>query len=284
MGGAAKCAAMWGLPDWFFEAVTIAALFALPVVGIRAFRNRTYVRFVGVVVVAMIAAANLVQIFAVPGLDAASGATIVAVAALLYSLVRSFAMLPARRQWLADASVDPLVLAAPFEGRWRVAAGGPDPGRNHHLIASDQRFAYDFTRSDGPSLGSAILAPVAGRVVAAHDGQSDHRASFLRVVEDPSPLGNHVAIDSGRGVVFLCHLQSGSVLVHLGDTVAIGTPIGRCGNSGRTSGPHLHIHAQDLATYAFNDALGIPIAFLRHERPVVLRAGAIVAAPRRCSG
>lgn len=246
-------------PDRLFEGITIAAFLALPIVSIRAFYNRTYLRYLVIVIVTLIAVANLAQLFVLPGLDAASGDTVVAVVALVYALVRAFAMRTARRQWLADAADNPLVLAAPFEGRWRVAAGGPDPGRNHHLIASDQRFAYDLVRRDGRSLGSAILAPLAGRVVSASDGQLDHRAS-LRVAEDPAPLGNHVAIDSGRGVVFLCHLQNGSVLVHPGDMVAVGTPIGRCGNSGRTSRPHLHIHAQDLAMYAFNRARGIPIA------------------------
>jgi len=52
------------------------------------------------------------------------------------------------------------------------------------------------------------------------------------------------------------------VSVRNGDFVDIGTPIGRCGNSGRTTRPHLHIHAQDLESFAFDRAIGVPIAFL----------------------
>jgi murein DD-endopeptidase MepM/ murein hydrolase activator NlpD len=171
------------------------------------------------------------------------------------------------RDWLAEARV-PLALDPPFAGEWRVVAGGPNPGRNHHLIASDQRFAYDFISTEGPSAGADILAPVSGTVVVAHDGEDDHPPS-MRVVEDPRPLGNHVAIETPGGVVFLCHLKRGSVAVRVGEFVASGAIVGRCGNSGRTTRPHLHIHAQDLPVYAFNRAAGIPIAF----GGVVLRAG-----------
>jgi len=173
----------------------------------------------------------------------------------------------AEREWIAAAR-SPLLLDAPFAGEWRVAAGGPNPARNHHVVASDQRFAYDFVNTDGPSAGVDILAPVAGTVVVAHDGEADHPPS-MRVIEDPLPLGNHVAIETPGGVVFLCHLQRGSVAVREGERVEIGSLIGRCGNSGRTTRPHLHIHAQDLPVYAFNRAIGVPIAFNGR----VLRAG-----------
>jgi hypothetical protein len=264
--------------NWVLDGVAFAALLALPIVGRRAFFGRTYFRLVVIVVVTLIAAANLVPLLAIPGFGGNLAVAIVALAALLFALVRSYALLPARRRWLAEAAADPLVLAAPFEGRWKALIGGPDPGANHHLIASDQRFAYDFVRVGAPSLGSMILAPVAGRVVSASDGQRDHPTS-LRVIEDPMPLGNHVAIDSGRGVVFLCHLQNGSVLVKSDDIVVVGTPVGRCGNSGRTSRPHLHIHSQDLPTYAFNKARGIPIAFASRRGVEVLRVGSSIAGP-----
>ena len=227
-------------PDFIFTCITIAALLALPYAGFRAFYNWAHRRFTWVVVAVLFAASIVAPFLGIRGLDSASAATIVAVAALCYTLVRGVANEPERREWLAESIVDPLVLAPLFEGRWRVAAGGTSRGRNHHLIASDQRFAYDLVRRDGPSLGSRIFAPIAGRVVSASDGQPDHAAS-RGVIEDDAPLGNHVVIDSGRGAVFLCHLQNGSVLVREGDSVDIGVEIGRCGNSGRTSGPHLHV-------------------------------------------
>ncbi|MGH7716074.1 MAG: M23 family metallopeptidase [Vulcanimicrobiaceae bacterium] len=255
---------------------TIAALLILALVGRRAFYPRTYFRLVLIAVVVIIAAENTLPLLAIPGLDASLSGALVAAAVLVYAVAKTYARLPERKRWLAETASGPLVLAVPFEGRWRVVAGGPDPGSNHHLVASDQRYAYDFARSERPSLGSRILAPVAGRIVISCDGKCDHAAA-LRVIEDESPLGNHVAIDTGGGVVFLCHLQSGSILVQPGEMVVVGREIGRCGNSGRTTRSHLHIHAQDLGTFAFNCAHGIPIAFINANGAVVLRAGALLS-------
>jgi hypothetical protein len=261
--------------NWVLDGTSVAALLTLPIVGRRAFFIRTYVRFVLGVVIILIVTANVAALLAIPGVSASVGVAIVAWGALIFACARAMAMLPARRRWLSESVADPLALAPPFKGRWKVVVGGPDPGSNHHLIASDQRYAYDLVSVDNASLGSTIVAPVAGRVVAACDGRQDHPASF-RVIEDPMPLGNYVAIDSGRGVVFLCHLQNGSESVKPGDAVDIGTPIGCCGNSGRTTRPHLHIHAQDLPEYAFNRARGIPISFPSQRGSQAPPVGSIV--------
>jgi len=179
---------------------------------------------------------------------------------------------PSIRAWRAD-SRNPLVLAAPFEGLWIVAAGGPAPGMNHHLIASDQRFAYDFFRRDAKSFGSAIFAPCEGVVVSVENAMPDLPPS--RNPDRPESrgreLGNHVGIETDRGTVFLCHMRHGSVSVVIGERVKAGTPIGACGNSGRTTRAHLHIHAQNLTRYAFNEAKGVPIAFTDRRGERVLR-------------
>ena len=46
----------------------------------------------------------------------------------------------------------------------------------------------------------------------------------------------------GLGEAFYAHLQKGSVTVKPGDKVKRGQVIGRLGNSGNTSAPHLHFH------------------------------------------
>jgi murein DD-endopeptidase MepM/ murein hydrolase activator NlpD len=185
-----------------------------------------------------------------------------AIVVLLCAVVSAGAIVvrvSAEYAWLAAAE-DPIPLAAPFVGRWKVASGGPNPGRNHHQAACDQRFAYDFVRVGGPSLGEAILAPVAGRIAAVRDGEPDLTSAWF-VRESPRPAGNYVSIETERGSILLCHLQCGSILVNEGDFVEPGTPLGRCGNSGRTSIPHLHIHAQNVPRPAIGEATGIPIAF-----------------------
>lgn len=176
-----------------------------------------------------------------------------------------------KRWW--EGVRDPLVLRAPFAGRWRVAAGGPLPARNHHLVASDQVYAYDFLREDAATAGSDILAPVDGVVVGARDGMVDHVPNGRVSAERKRPFGNYVAIDSGRGVVILAHLRQGSVAVAVGDALTAGTVVGACGNSGRTSGPHLHLHAQDRPDEAPFVARAVPIAFARPgDNPRVLEA------------
>jgi hypothetical protein len=171
-----------------------------------------------------------------------------------------------------ERAANPLVLAPPFEGRWRVVAGGASLGRNHHLIASDQIYAYDFVREDAVTAGSSIIAPVAGVVVGARDGMPDRPPRNRVYDERERPFGNYVAIDSGRGVVMLAHLREGSVRVAAGDVISAGTPVGLCGNSGRTTIPHLHIHAQDRSEEATFVAQAVPIAFGSNGSPARLLA------------
>jgi hypothetical protein len=68
-------------------------------------------------------------------------------------------------------------------------------------------------------------------------------------VPDPSTItiqnvdGNHVVLDIGNGFyAFYAHMQKGSVTVKPGDKVKLGQVIGKLGNTGNTSAPHLHFH------------------------------------------
>ena len=164
-----------------------------------------------------------------------------------------------------------LPFAAAPEGRWYVGWGGRDPIHNYHVIAPDQRFAYDLYvavdgrpfRTDGTTaqdyycFGQPILAPAAGTVVEAIDGLPDNRPGQT---DRTNPVGNHVVIDHGGGEFsFLAHLQQGSVAVRTGDALQPGQPLGRCGNSGNTSMPHLHYHLQTSAAFAQGE--GLPAQF-----------------------
>ncbi len=78
------------------------------------------------------------------------------------------------------------------------------------------------------------------------------------------PCGNELAIELSTGTfLMLCHLQQGSVQVDVGDEVKMGQPIAKCGNSGHTSEPHLHIHhqRQDPRIYPFGFAEGLRLGF-----------------------
>ena len=64
-------------------------------------------------------------------------------------------------------------------------------------------------------------------------------------------LGNHVVVatDDGDHAV-LAHLRRGSVAGRTGDVMRRRQKLGEAGNSGASSEPHLHIHAQTRGTAA----------------------------------
>ena len=162
-------------------------------------------------------------------------------------------------RWRAR-SVDPIVLSSPFRDEWWVAAGGAEPRHNHHQVVSDQYFAYDFLREDGPSWDQEILAPCDGEIAWTEDRHED-AAPDERRRDSKNPAGNYVSIKTGRGFVILAHLKKGSIPILPGVRGAAGEVIGRCGNSGNTTRAHLHIHAQDRPQMAVGIAQGVPIAF-----------------------
>jgi murein DD-endopeptidase MepM/ murein hydrolase activator NlpD len=175
-----------------------------------------------------------------------------------------------RKRWLDRASTNPIVLAPPFDERWYVSSGGPDPRHNHHWGSSDQEFAYDFLREEGRSFGESILAPCSGMIAHVENRQPDG-APDAKNRDGKRPFGNYVSIQVGRAYVILAHLKQGSIYVRVGETVQAGTEIGRCGNSGNSNGAHLHLHAQNQPSRNL-EAVGIPVAFtdrLRSE-PLLL--------------
>jgi Peptidase family M23 len=160
-------------------------------------------------------------------------------------------------------------IASPFpNGTYLVASGGSNDWVNAHVRTLDpsvprfrlwrgQSYGVDIIKVDALGLrasgwrpaepdayltfGAPLIAPCAGTVVAALDGLPDQRIPQ----QDPVHKGgNYVMIDCGPFVVALAHLQRGSVRVRPGDDIALGAPIGLMGNSGQSSEPHLHIHAQ----------------------------------------
>ena len=64
-------------------------------------------------------------------------------------------------------------------------------------------------------------------------------------VTDPEHLaGNHVLIECEGIEVLLAHMKQGRVRVGVGDVVTVKTVLGQVGNTGNTSEPHLHLHAE----------------------------------------
>jgi murein DD-endopeptidase MepM/ murein hydrolase activator NlpD len=179
---------------------------------------------------------------------------------------------PAPSQYLAYQTHARLRL--PFDGAWYVFWGGRTVEQNYHAVVRDQRFAYDFVvitagrthDGDGSKVDNyycwdrPVRAPSSATVVAAVDDFPDNVPGRT----DPAhPVGNHVILDLGEGeFAVLAHLKNGSVRVAKGQRVERGAEIGRCGNSGNTTEPHLHFHLQDGAK--FGAAEGLPAFFTNY--------------------
>ena len=173
------------------------------------------------------------------------------------------------------------VLRLPFHGTWTVFWGGKTMEQNYHVVARDQRFAYDIVMTENKSSHRGdgkknedyycwlqpIVAPAAGTVTIAVDGVADNVPGSMNPMQR---AGNHVFLDHGNGEwsVF-AHFQRGSLRVKPGQAVAAGDTLGLCGNSGNSSEPHLHYHLQNGP--AFADADGLPAYFVDYvadDKPV----------------
>jgi hypothetical protein len=95
--------------------------------------------------------------------------------------------------------------------------------------------------------GDDVLAVGSGVVAATRDGMAENPPPGAP--PDPTletAAGNYVNLDLGRGRHALyAHLQTGSVQVRPGDRVRAGQVLGRVGNTGNSTEPHLHFHVMD---------------------------------------
>jgi hypothetical protein len=163
-------------------------------------------------------------------------------------------------------------LLLPFEGACFLFWGGRTEAQNKHAGARDQRFAYDFVvlRDGRTHTGTgrrvedyycwdrSIRAPAKARVIEAVDGLPDQPPGTMDAAH---PAGNHVMLDLGRGeYALLAHFRPGSVRVLAGEHIGADAELGRCGNSGHTTEPHLHFHLQDGPRYGA--ANGLPAQFV----------------------
>lgn len=159
---------------------------------------------------------------------------------------------------------------------------------SHHRGEPSQWYAYDFfgidkatfarhvaspvdSNDDYVGWGTDVLAPADGKVVDARGDIADNLKPGESMAVDALKEkygadehrvigGNFVVIDHGNAEFsFLGHLQKGSVIVQKGDRVTAGQRIGRMGNSGNSSAPHLHYHLM-VCERAFKCS-GLPSVF-----------------------
>ncbi|WP_188113433.1 hypothetical protein [Nocardioides humilatus] len=137
--------------------------------------------------------------------------------------------------------------------------------------------------SDSLTWNLPLYAMGNGFVTSCFDGDPDHAPG--PIVDNPPNygyyMGNHLAIDYGNGeTVVIAHNKEGSIpaglcpgdedqTLHTGLHIAVhtGQLIGRVGNTGRSSGPHIHIHAYNGAAQDSNAGRSVPLQF-RNMRAV----------------
>ncbi len=164
-------------------------------------------------------------------------------------------------------------LRPPFHGTWTAHNADRDE-KNHHFALAIQRFAVDWVmigengkmfRTDGSTnadyygYGQDALAPATGKVVMVVDGIPDNQLP-TETENRVFVAGNHVVIDLGqKEFALFMHLIPGSIRVKVGDRVQPGQVIGKIGNSGNSSAPHLHFQLSD-GPYIWRDP-SIPAQF-----------------------
>lgn len=190
---------------------------------------------------------------------------------------------------------DRVPVLAPVLGRWVAVNSPATKVPSHGVRAYGQAFAIDLVHeplggtatrpgfgtgsamrpvTDYPAFGQPVRAMLDGEVVVVVDGQRDHRArsttwgvvymmaeGAIRELGGPRfVVGNHVVVRAADGVYALvAHLQRGSAQVRVGETVRAGQVLGRCGNSGNSSEPHVHAQLMDRASPWTGQ--GLPLVF-----------------------
>lgn len=177
------------------------------------------------------------------------------------------------------------LLALPFHAGTWLAGRGPSNDSDHRRtvfaidghIYSPERFAIDWVKvgpngdsyrriakgnEDSWGWSEPILAVADGEITDVLDGILDNPRTILPPVTLDNIAGNYVVlrIAPDRYVTY-AHLQNGSIKVRSHQQVHTGDVLGLLGNSGNTTGPHLHLQVTDTDSVLQSE--GVPFIFSR---------------------
>jgi len=175
-------------------------------------------------------------------------------------------------------------LELPFEEEWGIVAGGRthnDGGGHFFSRDTGQRYAYDFVKvvdgrgysgngsanEDAYGFGARLNAPGDGIIISLENNIEDNsRPGVINGNINNSNLGgNYIMIDHLNGEYsLLAHFKKGTIIVSVGDTVSKGQEVGKAGNSGNSTGTHLHYQLQNTPEYL--NGIGLPAQFSNYYK------------------
>jgi murein DD-endopeptidase MepM/ murein hydrolase activator NlpD len=176
-----------------------------------------------------------------------------------------------------------------------------------HRTHYSQEFGFDLVQLDGnmrfvqnqekpneeyPCYGQNIMAIADGEVVGYLDGSPENlsagallpKEQRIRLLQGQGFLslacGNFAVLEHHGGEFSVYGHMSPGLQVKKGDKVKQGQILGKVGNSGHSTGPHLHFQLMDgpniltargLPSYFTNvrDFFGEPVEFIAHDRLIV---------------
>jgi murein DD-endopeptidase MepM/ murein hydrolase activator NlpD len=117
-------------------------------------------------------------------------------------------------------------------------------------VRIDQGFGGSFSHTDPANFYALDFAlPKRTPVLAARDGVvMEVRDDFREAGTDPTHFGNGAnlvrILHSDGSMAIYAHLAPGGIQVRIGQTVHTGDELGLSGNTGLSTGPHLHFAVQ----------------------------------------
>ena len=189
----------------------------------------------------------------------------------------------------------PVVLELPVKGSWLISQGQKNDIISHNP-GGNVEYAWDFNKvdkyrettnnessgknvlneegnyqleeknlsnTDMYSWGEPIYAPADGEVVMAVSDLPDHE---MEKIIDIYQNQNQLVIKHNENLYsFFAHFKEDSLVVKVGQMVKKGELLGYVGNSGPSTGPHLHFHITKYFDPVTEDRFSMPAAFSKYK-------------------